>query len=96
MYSDDGRDYVFMCKLSCDYDPVIEDVTSVAWNEQIIIVQSGDESAKEFYLIKASGSQLACCNKDVVSAPMSARQIDSAKEALGVTSKLTQKVFVAN
>lgn len=58
------------CKLSSNHDPVIDSVRVVYWNDSTIII--GREGRKyNWWVIKASGEKLKCCNNDSVIGPVS-------------------------
>ena len=72
LYSpDDYSDtYYLRCKLSSETDPWIDSIHSVFWNDSIIIIERMGEK-HTWWIIKASGKFLKCCNQDKILGPFS-------------------------
>lgn len=62
--------YYLKCKLSSDADPVIDSVSVVYWNDSTIIIGRCEEK-REWWVVKASGDKLKCCNNDIVNGRVS-------------------------
>ncbi|MFZ6663664.1 hypothetical protein [Peijinzhouia sedimentorum] len=86
-----GDGHYLICKLGCDGDPKIQNIASVGWNDRFIIV--GKKGAqKSWYVIKAKGEKLKCCNGDVLTGPLSEQELKEyiEREAVG---ELKEKSF---
>lgn len=71
-----GSGYYLICKLSCDNDPKIENVESVKWNDQFIVVKKEREKSQEsWYVIEAKGEKLKCCNGDTITGPLTQQEM---------------------
>ncbi len=71
-----GEGYYLICKLGCKGDPKIENITTVKWNNSFILVKVKNP-LNHWYIIKAKGEVLKCCNNDTLIGPFSKEQMES-------------------
>ena len=67
--------YYLKCKMSSENDPEIDSVKSIYWNDSIIIVERLNPQ-HSWWIIKASGKQPKCCNKDKIYGPYTKKYMD--------------------
>lgn len=68
--------YYLFCNPSCENDVFIQYIKEVQWNKKYIIVETLKE---EWFVIKALGPELFCCNNDSLLGPMSVDSIEKYK-----------------
>lgn len=78
---------VLMCKLSCEDDPIITNVVSVEWNENMLIA----ETIRGYYIIESGRDELCCCCQDTLIGPMDIDDIEQFKELQGFKPKHKKK-----
>lgn len=62
-----GRDgYCLYCNPRCNSDTGIDDIRCIMWNNNIIIIEKNNDSIDRWYIIKAKGYELQCCNDDTI------------------------------
>lgn len=86
-----GYGHYLICKLGCEGDPEIQNITSIKWNDRFIIVRTNDNQ-KPCYVIKAKGDKLKCCNKDILTGPLSEQEMKEYFESEDVGT-LKEKSF---
>ena len=89
-YSDyhDGED-VFMCKLSCESDPVIENVQLVEWNDSVIIVKT---DLGNFIIEASERFGLCCCCENQILGPLNNAELTEFKKRTIFTSKHRKEI----
>lgn len=68
--------YYLTCKLADENDPLIKDITYIKWSKEMIILQQTDSC---WWVIKAHGKTLKCCNNDSLIGPLDENAINSYK-----------------
>jgi len=68
-----GNGHYLICKLSCRNDPEIENIIYVKWNRKYIILETKYQS---WFIIKAKGAKLKCCNGDKLIGPLTRKELD--------------------
>ena len=63
-----SKTYYLKCKLSGDDDAEIDSLRLVYWNDTVIMAGRGSGELS-WWIIKASGGTLKCCNRDTVTGP---------------------------
>lgn len=86
-----GDGHYLICKLGCEGDPKIQNIASVEWNDRYIVVRKKD-AQKPWYVIKAKGEKLKCCNGDILTGPLSEQELKEYLESEDV-GKLKEKSF---
>ena len=80
--------YYLKCKLSGDSDPEIDSLRIVYWNDTLIMAGRGSGELS-WWIIKASGRILKCCNRDTVKGPFTEEYVQSrVKNGKGAYRKL--------
>jgi hypothetical protein len=88
----DGINYkVLMCKLGCKNDPIINNVYSVEWNEKNMYVVQHINKNENYFLIKARGEKLSCCNNDSLLGPFSMIEFKVVLKKLHLPENLPNK-----
>lgn len=75
-----GDGYYLICKLGCEGDPKIQNITTVRWNKRFIIVKV-KRPLDYWYIIKAKDKELKCCNGDILIGPLSEEQMQDSLES---------------
>lgn len=65
-----GKGYYLICKLSCISDPKIENIKTIELSSSHIIIQQSYLNRSRWFIIKARGKELKCCNKDFLIGPL--------------------------
>ena len=89
-YSDhhDGENVLF-CKLSCENDPVIENVELVEWNDSTIIVKTNSDN----FIIEGSEKfGLCCCCENQVIGPLNNAELNEFKERTNFVSRNRKEI----
>jgi len=75
LYPDDefGNGYYLMCNPGCSDFESLQYITRLQWNEKYIIVNT---VKKGWFVIKARGTELKCCNNDSLIGPMDSIEIE--------------------
>lgn len=80
--------YYLKCKLSGDSDPEIDSLRIVYWNDTVIMAGRGSGELS-WWIIKASGRTLKCCNGDTVAGPFTEKYVqERLKNEKGTYRKL--------
>jgi hypothetical protein len=61
---------VLMCKLGCADDVQLPRVSEVEWNDQLMYVTTGPPRHPQYYILRAAGPALACCQHDSLLGPL--------------------------
>ena len=80
-YYTQGRNgYCLYCNPRCDGDLGIDDIRSIIWNKSIILIEKNNDNIDRWYMVKAKGDSLQCCNDDTIIRNMKKEEIDSVIE----------------
>lgn len=80
--------YCLKCKLSGDGDTEMDSLRIVYWNDTVIMAGRGSGELS-WWIIKASGRTLECCNGDTVAGPFTEKYVqERLKSGKGAYHKL--------